>query len=89
MVTNKARITPLNAKGIENMIGNTSSTIWKDTQQVRTDLHNKFMGQLNTMNEAEAQKTINYYKNCIALANKEGKKLVQPIVLRLHDLRPL
>lgn len=63
--------------GIENMINHTSSTIWKDTQQVRTDLHNKFMGQLNTMNEAEAQKTINFYKNCISKANKEGKKLVQ------------
>ena len=65
------------SKGIENMIGNTSATIWKDTQQVRTDLHNKFMGQLNTMNTDEATKTVNYYKNCIALANKEGRKLVQ------------
>lgn len=63
--------------GIGNMIKNTSSTIWKDTQQVRTDLHNKFMGELNSMNADEAKKTIDYYTNCIAIANKEGKKLYQ------------
>ena len=64
------------SKGIENMIGNTSATIWKDTQQVRTDLHNKFMGQLNTMNASEAQKTITHYNSLIARARKAGKKLV-------------
>lgn len=62
--------------GIENMINHTSSTVWKGTQQVRTDLHNKFMGNLNSMNADEAQKTISFYNRCIAHANKEGKKLI-------------
>lgn len=62
--------------GIENMINHTSSTIWKDTQQVRTDLHNKFIGNLNTMNEDEANKTISFYQKSISQANKEGKKLI-------------
>lgn len=62
--------------GIENMINHTSSTIWKDTQQVRTDLHNKFIGNINTMNEDEANKTISFYQKSISQANKEGKKLI-------------
>lgn len=62
--------------GIGNLIGNTSTTIWKDTQQARTDLHNKFVGNLNSMNADEAQKTISFYKGCIAQADKEGKKLI-------------
>ena len=51
--------------------------MWKDVQQVRTDNHNKFMAKLNSMNAETAQKTINFYKNCISSANKQGKKLVQ------------
>lgn len=59
------------------MIKASEGTVWKDVQQVRTDNHNKFMAKLNSMNAETAQKTINFYKNCISSANKQGKKLVQ------------
>lgn len=62
---------------IESLIKASEGTVWKDVQQVRTDNHNKFMAKLNSMNAETAQKTINFYKNCIASANKQGKKLVQ------------
>lgn len=62
---------------IESLIKASEGTVWKDVQQVRTDNHNKFMAKLNSMNAETAQKTINFYKNCISSANKQGKKLVQ------------
>lgn len=62
---------------IESLIKASEGTVWKDVQQVRTDNHNKFMAKLNTMNAETAQKTINFYKNWIAAANRQGKKLVQ------------
>ena len=62
---------------IESLIKASEGTVWKDVQQVRTDNHNKFMAKLNSMNAETAQKTINFYKNCIASANNQGKKLVQ------------
>lgn len=62
---------------IESLIKASEGTVWKDVQQVRTDNHNKFMAKLNSMNAETAQKTINFYKNCIFSANKQGKKLVQ------------
>lgn len=62
---------------IESLIKASEGTVWKDVQQVRTDNHNKFMAKLNSMNAEIAQKTINFYKNCISSANKQGKKLVQ------------
>lgn len=62
---------------IESLIKASEGTVWKDVQQVRTDNHNKFMAKLNSMNAETAQKTINFYRNCISSANKQGKKLVQ------------
>lgn len=62
---------------IESLIKASEGTVWKDVQQVRTDNHNKFMAKLNSMNAETAQKTINFYKNCISSANKQGKKLVK------------
>lgn len=62
---------------IESLIKASEGTVWKDVQQVQTDNHNKFMAKLNSMNAETAQKTINFYKNCISSANKQGKKLVQ------------
>lgn len=62
---------------IESLIKASEGTVWKDVQQVRTDNHNKFMAKLNSMNAETAQNTINFYKNCISSANKQGKKLVQ------------
>lgn len=62
---------------IESLIKASEGTVWKDVQQVRTDNHNKFMAKLNSMNAETAQKTINFYKNCISSANKQGKKLIQ------------
>lgn len=62
---------------IESLIKASEGTVWKDVQQVRTDNHNKFMAKLNSMNAETVQKTINFYKNCISSANKQGKKLVQ------------
>lgn len=62
---------------IESLIKASEGTVWKDVQQVRTDNHNKFMAKLNSMNAETAQKAINFYKNCISSANKQGKKLVQ------------
>ncbi len=62
---------------LESLIKASEGTVWKDLQQVRTDNHNKFMAKLNSMNAETAQKAINFYKNCISSANKQGKKLVQ------------
>lgn len=62
---------------IESLIKASEGTVWKDVQQVRTDNHNKFIAKLNSMNAETAQKTINFYRNCISSANKQGKKLVQ------------
>lgn len=62
---------------IESLIKASEGTVWKDVQQVRKDNHNKFMAKLNSMNAETAQKTINFYRNCISSANKQGKKLVQ------------
>lgn len=61
---------------IESLIKASEGTVWKDVQQVRTDNHNKFMAKLNTMNAETAQRTISYYKKCIASADRQGKKLV-------------
>ncbi len=62
---------------IREMIKASEGTVWRDVQQVRTNYHNKFMADLNTMNKDTAQKTIDYYKNAIKTAQDQGKKLFQ------------
>lgn len=61
---------------IEKMITASEGTVWKETQQVRTNNHNKFVADLNGMNKEQAQKQIEQYKSAIALAKSQGKQLV-------------
>ncbi len=62
---------------LKEAIKASEATVWKEVQQVRTDYHNKYMANLNTMDKETTQKTINFYKNSIQKAQSEGKKLVQ------------